>query len=287
LALVLVVSSNCWAAIDITSPFDLTTANSIGYGTAQLGGAFIVEQIPPQGTGSGAVDAFLRMQSAANSTHTEGFNTNVSSPPLDTKGGENTHAILLNSVASAFIGSTEYRVFLLDIANPGSGELLSLNQVQLFTSDHGWTSAGGTPDGFSPANPDGVDPPVISLTGGFTEVFRLTGLSVDNEVLLNGNLNSGNGSGDMLLWVKDSIFGALNEDTTYVTLYSQFGNPPGTYEDVGSFDEWANLSAVPEELIPPEQIEDPVPLPGSLLIWGLGSMICIGSRRFRRFCQPK
>jgi hypothetical protein len=84
------------------------------------------------------------------------------------------------------------------------------------------------------------------------------------------SLASGSGSGDMFVYVKNSLFVGSGP---YVYLYSSFGNPDGS--DAG-FEEWATR---PGPTNPPT-----VPLPASL--WGgltlLGAMGAAKIRSRRR-----
>ena len=48
---------------------------------------------------------------------------------------------------------------------------------------------------------------------------------------------NGSGSGDMFLYVQRSLF--VQDVSSYITLFSQFGRPPGSQASNDGFEEWA------------------------------------------------
>lgn len=263
------------AAIDNTAPFVLNTNGAVGKGTSVDAGlsTFYVVQGGHNGTGSGAFNTFLKFQSPQNSTSAQGFNTKDingnNNLILDDKTG--TTGLQLSQIVTVAIDGQDYRVFALDVGNPG-GSTISINQIQIFTSDHPWsTDTSPTADTFSPTNP-AASPYLVALNSGFSEVFRLRDGSTSNEIQLT--VPAGNGKSDMLLFVSNSIFGML-PDTTYITMYSQLGLPPGAFQDTGSFNEWASVTDAMGLDIPSEEpLPGTVPEPMSLAVWGLGGFCC-------------
>src|SRR6185295_10483637 len=109
----------------------------------------------------------------------------------------------------------------LDINEAASEPLLSLNEVQIFLAATG-----------NVGNKSDLGTPVYDMDSG-----------ADASVKLNYALNRGSGSGDMLMYVPDSLFNP--NAGAYVYLYSRLGEPiPGDSSDVSNgseagFEEWA------------------------------------------------
>jgi hypothetical protein len=242
---------------------DLTTSGAISApGTvAAIGGTdWFVQQGNIQPSGTGVFDSFLTIQKTGSES---GFNTGVGTP-LDTKRIANptnpgdgwTRAVQLGELQATSDG---YYVFKLDINEPLSGQngLLSLNQIQIFLSaaDLGTNTFSATPTAGGAA-------PVLSFGGGSpTEVFRLNNaVTTFNEIGLDAGLSHGSGSSDMFLYVKASLFSG-GTATSYLTLYSQFGKPPGGDGSQAGFEEWGSRG--PEE-------GNPVPAPPSAVLALIG-----------------
>jgi hypothetical protein len=179
-----------------------------------------------------------------------------------------TRALQLSEIPIVTLGGVQYRQFLLDINEDSGGnhELISLNQVQIFLSaaDAGvsLTSSGTYP--------------TLAFAGA-NEIFRMSqNGGTTYQVHLDYSLNAGSGSGDMFLYVANSLFSGAG--TQFVTLYSQFGNPPasGNYSTSDGFEEWAVLKADNPPPPPP-----PVPEPASLVLVGLG-LVGLAAERLRR-----
>jgi hypothetical protein len=239
---------------------DVTADGSSATGTATLGGGFIVQQNSVQPAGTGVIDPFLRLQQAANDDQERAYNTSLGFP-LDAKPPVNfTHALLLSAVPVVNIGGIDYREFLLDV-NQTANEPISLNQVQLFQSaaDVGLT--------FNLVEATAANNAIISFPAA-TEVFRLS------DQLLTGTAfevltGSGHGSGesDLALYVRDSLFSGAG---TFVTLFSQFGLPPGTLETNDGFEEWFTINP------------NVIPEPMSIVIWSLMGLGWAGFAAVRR-----
>jgi hypothetical protein len=251
------------------TPIDLTTAGATsGVKTSSSGDSFIVTQIDPQSTGTGVIDSFLRVQANGNE---QGYNTSLGTP-LDDKGGTFTRALLLSEVPIVNLGGTDYYQFLLDVNQTSSDGLLSLNQIQLFTSST------DRADGIVSLN--GTEPHLSFIGGSTTEQFALAStFSNPFSIELDYNLNPGSGAGDMFFYVAKTGITPL-AGQNFLILYSQFGTPPGPNNTNDGFEEWAVLKSTFEGCLPGQCEINGVPEPGSLLL--LGSGLCLAVRRVRR-----
>jgi hypothetical protein len=234
---------------------DLKTAGfNSGFLTAAQGGTFFATTDATQSTGSGNWDAFSRIDAGGSNTSEQGYNTPVNKV-LDNVDGANTHLITLGGIPTVTDASGQvWRVFGLDInqENSGTKPLLSLNQVQIFSS----TTDPGASGVVTPAT--ATTPPQIAFGAGFTQLFRLNNSSNPNffEIQLNAQLNAGSGHDNMLLYVNNSAFAGL-PDSTLITLYSQFGSVPGAYPTNDGYEEWAailNASTIPQPLPEPATV---------------------------------
>jgi hypothetical protein len=224
---------------------DLTTEPSTGSGTAVIGGAFRVDQIDAQSTGTGVIEPFLRIQGNGNEM---GYNTDAN-PEYDAKAGSWTHALQLSAVPIVTINTVDYRQFLLDINqnSGGTNEFLALNQIQIFQSPG---DVGINSESFINQTAAGGAPPLIQFSNA-TEVFRMNNATDPNtEIRMNYDLNPGSGGGDMFLYIRNDAFSQT--PTSFITLFSHFGTPPGSAASNDGFEEWAVIgtgtttSAVPE-----------------------------------------
>jgi hypothetical protein len=202
---------------------DLTTRGSSGV----INDA-IFRQADNQPTGTGHIDSFLRVQGAASQGQVQqGYNT--SARPLqydENKSPQFTRTLHLSDVPRVNLGGVTYREFLLDINQKSSQPLLSLDELRLYLSDQ--------------AGLRGYDPSTHKLAG-LDPVYDMdAGALEDNWVLLDYRLNSGSGSGDMLLFVPDTAFASASPDPV-LYLYSKFGVH---YAGNAGFQEWAAPSAV-------------------------------------------
>jgi hypothetical protein len=216
---------------------DLTTAGSFSTPTAATGGTFIVLQGSIDPSAGIGVDAFLRLQE---NREERGFNSGLFSP-LDEEVGPWTEPLLLSKVPVVTIGGTTYRQFLLDInqtkasdLNP-TASLLSLNQIQIFQSN-------ASPTSYSISEAFGTAAFLFGLNPAATEVFRMSG-TTPLEIQLNDALNADPTTqlGDMFLYVRDAVF---DPTLSNVILFSQFGDPNGTYVSNDGFEEWSVLSGL-------------------------------------------
>lgn len=193
---------------------DLTTGGSEGTVAAAL-----FKQTDTQPTGTGVISSFVRIHGTGVES---GYNTDAR--PLQFQENSSpkfTRSLRLSDVPVVVVDGVGYRQFLLDINQKSASPLLSLDQLKIFAGDRG------------------------NLTGYDLASGRLAGLDAvynldaggDNTVLMNASLNSGSGSGDVVVLIPDARF-ALAAGDPFVYLYSSFGATAGGN---GGFEEWAVL----------------------------------------------
>ena len=194
---------------------DLTTRGSSG----MINDA-IFSQADPQPTGSGKIRSFVRIQgAAAHSDVQQGYNTDARPLQFDENNSPQfTRSMSLANVPLVNVGGKLYREFLLDINQKSSQPLLSLDELRIYV--------GGAPD------LSGYDPATGKLAG-LAPIYDMDA-GGDSWVKLNYRLNSGSGSGDMLLYVPNRLFAAAGG--AYLYLYSKFG---AHYASNAGFQEWA------------------------------------------------
>lgn len=203
-------------------------------GAVRTDGVAVFRQFSMDGsTGTGGIDSFVRIQ--GNGTE-RGYNTD-GTPEFDTKTGSFTHSLLLSSIPEVTIGGVGHREFLLDINQ--NSQFLSLDAIKIYIADAGnlasYPAAFGTP------------------------VYDLG----DYWLKLDATLGSGSGSGDMLMYVPSSLFGA--DGAKYVYLYSAFG---AQFASNDGFEEWARGT---EGSVTPE--------PATLALLALGGVAMLLRRR--------
>jgi len=216
---------------------------------------FVVSYDFSQPAGTGYIDPFLQVKT--NETFERAYNTDAigvnGTKVLDAGDTSNyNHSITLGQIPIVSIGGVRYREFALD-ANQQFNGPISLTQVQLFVS----TDPGATYSNLTEAS--GSQAAVISFSG-LTQVFQMSGGSTQYDV----HIDSGHGSGtaDMFIYVADNVFNG-QADSSKVTLFSQFGNPPGTLGANDGFEEWKLRTGVAAPAVPE---------PSTLAIAGLGAL---------------
>lgn len=246
------------------APLDLTTAGAFG----TINGATYT-QVPPQSTGSGVIDPFVRIRD--NQATVQAYNTRVSNTYQNDGTDTYNHEVTVGSIGFIDINGAdaggEVMRFLLDINQTKANPFLLLSEVQIFLS----TSPNQS---IEPVLGQGdLLPLALSAL-----VYQMDGAG-DDGAQLNYALNSGSGSGDMTLDIPLSMFAgafaslglndAVSQNGAYLYLYSRFeGNNDG-------FEEWAHYSGNPigEEPCNPA-VEDcgprEIPEPNSLILFSFG-----------------
>lgn len=204
---------------------DLTTAGSSG----TIGPA-IFEQYSPQPTGTGKIRSFVRI--STNQLMEQGYNTDARPLEFDENNSPQfTRSLPLSDIPVFNICGTDYWQFLLDINQTVPNSLLSLDKLEVYLGNAG------------------------NLTGYpalGTLYYDLDSFS-DNRILLDYNLNSGSGSGDMLAYIP--VPDSLPVGANYLYLYSMFGHSDlSAFGNNAGFEEWAVR----------------IPAPGAILLGGIG-----------------
>lgn len=219
------LSTSLLLSLALTASASATTLSILAPGdTGTLNGATFTGATS-QSTGSGVIMSFLRIQASPTE---QGYNTGGGTP-FDDKSGIATHHADLS--VSNLLG----HAILLDANQTGSHPLISIDALQIYTS------------------------PTHNLTT--TTLADLGTLRYDlgsgNSVILNSNIGSGSGSGDLLITFPDSLFtGVPTTDALY--LYAHLGS---TDPANGGFEEFALFTSTGGGGNPP-----PVPEPATLAL---------------------
>jgi len=204
------------------TPVDLSFANA----PQQDVNGVIFSQTDTQPTGTGVIQSFVRVQGTGGAKVAQGVNTDARPLLMDeNKSPVFTHSLQLGDIPVVQINGTLYREFLLDINQKASSPNLSLDEVRIFVGTSGnlnYNAATQTVNGQSAVYD-------LDLKGDE---------HTDNYIKLNASLNHGSGSGDMFMYVPDTMIN--NGNGTYLYLYSKFGL---TIASNGGFEEWAVRSS--------------------------------------------
>lgn len=214
-----------------------------------------------QPTGTGYIDPFVRvgMQGSAGKEVVHAYNTTVDGVLNNSNEDNWNHEVTIGQMQIQGSGNAAFFRFLLDINQNqgGTGELLNLDDVQLFISSNPnqnvttFTADGQIQLASSTLVYRMDDPGTSSAPtpckgkNGNCAVY-----DGSSRVTLDYSLNSGSGSGDMYLDIPVSMFNAAfaaaglttdaQKNGAFVYLYSKFGSDPFTNND--GFEEWAFLA---------------------------------------------
>jgi hypothetical protein len=211
-SIVLIVGIVC-SSVGYATIVDLTGSNDSG----TINGAQFVFTTP-QPTGTGVIQPFLRIE---NTPTEQGYNTSGGTP-FDDKAGPWTHDLTFGDLQNTQVtlGGTSYFKLLLDVNEPGgSKSLISLDQLQLYTSSIGSQTTND-----------------VSSLGTLRYTF-----GSGDSVILDAARNHGSGSGDMYAYIPTSDF-AGTKTSDFVYLYAHFGS---TDPSQSGFEEWALVNAAP------------------------------------------
>ena len=234
------------------SPSNADIIDLVNFQTGAANGA-LFWRADFQSAGTGVIDPFVRIQhdnGPSNNDHSpegqeQGYNTSGRPVQYDELTDPNfTRDLLFGEIPTVEIEGVFYKQFLLDINEPNGGgqNLLSLDMINIYTSDTGGQT--------------GLENTLGDLRWSLGDFLD------ENVVLLDYNLNSGSGQGDMQLYVPLANFGGVSDDT-FVYFYSYFGAfMPSDYDSRAGFEEWAVI-----------------PGPGSLAVLCLAGVIGGGRRR--------
>src|SRR4051812_31340304 len=191
-----------------TTYYDLTKATG---DSAEINSALFFQNKPDGSSGTGLIQAIVRVQDEGNGDGLEnGYNTSARPLSYEENTSPNfTTSIVLNAVPIVQIDGVNYYEFRLDINQLNSSSLLSLDEIKLYSSDVSAGQAEGTIGG-------------TWFTNNATMVYDMDGAG-NTSVLLDASLSSGSGSSDMFFYVPVTNFNGADPDVTYVTLYSEFG----------------------------------------------------------------
>jgi hypothetical protein len=250
---------------------DLTTSHTASGNIGQCVGVATDDcgfwvNVDAQSTGTGVIDPFYTVQHTGTE---QGFNTDApgASPNYDMKranGSAFTQAIQVSDFGLVDIDGnpcngclTPYIRFALDINEAGGGDqFLSVDSLQLWVKTYN----------------DIVSTTLATLTADAVKIYDLDGLNND-VIYTDYSLNSGSGSGDVILYVPYAAFAGHTTDWLY--LYGHYGsvgaldNPtsPGCdgttlsmdihhncdYQSSSGFEEWARLEG-PNGVFVPEPV---------------------------------
>ena len=233
-----------YSSADGTIYYDLTDKTG---SSAEINGALFFQSKPDSSSGTGLIQAIVRVQDPGNGDGFEnGYNSSFRPVSYEENTSPNfTTSLLLAEVPIVTINGTQFYEFRLDINQLSSSSLLSLDEIKLYSSAVGDGLAQGTIGG-------------SWFTSNATLVYDMDGAG-QSSVLLDATNSSGSGSSDMFFYVPVSNFGAVDPTDTYVTLYSEFGgagvldgsdnlvardDPANAYLDYNGSDAADNASAL-------------------------------------------
>ena len=208
--------------VDNVLLYDLTGQTGT---SAKINGAYFFTEQPTSSSGTGLIQAFVRVQDGGNDDTPgveDGYNTDAR--PLlheeNTSPSFTTNLSLADVPVVTLDDGNQYLEFRLDINQLNSSQFLSLDELVVMI---GGTAVDVT--GLIDVNGDGVVDPSFLAANGLTVVYDLDG-SGNASILLDYSLNAGSGKSDMFFYVPISSLSAdqvANPEDYNVTLYSKFG----------------------------------------------------------------
>ena len=197
--------------------------------TTTIGGVIFAD-VDNVGSGTGSYSPFLAVRD--NDGDEAGFNTttNASVAGNTNIDASKTHEVLLANVPIIRINGIDYFEVRLDLNEPGSDTLISLNAFKLY------------------AGPNDLDPTAgVNYVDTLTELQNLSlvydmDAGGDKRLLLDKN-SSGSGTDDYSILIPVSLFAGRDPATTYVFLYVELGTASNIYDAESGFEEFNLQSA--------------------------------------------
>lgn len=239
------------AATAVPSYIDLTTA-----GAQQThDGVIFASGVGPAGTGQ--FDPFLTVNPGGSAKTELGYNSDAqgvgtTDDDVGYSGSGRTHTLKASAIPPTVVGGIEYREFSLDGNDTGSDDLMSIDNIKIYTD----TEAGvkGYVDGA------GCTPGTFSVNTGPApvQIYCLDSAGDTTILMKTQGLSSGSGQSDISVLIPASVFptgcsyGSITCDK-WVTFWFEAGNagtlPAGTgagctdpdacdYDVSGGFEEW-------------------------------------------------
>lgn len=277
--LVLLGASTCRGNLVLDFATDSNNDNTPNTTSGSIvgGGVTALFDFANTGGGTGNIESFVQIQGPGGqpAANERAYNTPVNGTLNNGSSGQFNRNLTVGEIPVTTRNNVLYFEFLLDVnesaGGQGNDEFLSLDKVQIFTTD-----AGGQT----------IDPNVSSFSN---EVVRYD-MDADmsgNEILLDFSLNSGSGTIDMTMFVPVWLNPDPNE---FIILYSEFGGrgeeanfngSPADWRYSDGFEEWAiragtgviTITAIPE--------------PGAFLLVGfIAGCVCVTYVRKRFSWAP-
>jgi SdrD B-like domain len=186
---------------------DLTTAGS----QVMANGAIFQQTAPVESSD------FLTFLSVQRNSMESGYNTDARPFQLDQVGDLTvTHSLQLADIPTVTVGTTAYRLFVLDIDQTTKKPLISLEDLRIYLGSTGDLT--------------GYNSKTETLAG-LTPIFNMD-TAQDVTVRLNWALNGTSAPGDAYVMIPDSAF---TGGGTFVYLYSKFSGATDGAESWGVF----------------------------------------------------
>lgn len=225
-------------------------------GPVEMGGS-LWDFFTHPGSGSGNLESFLSLQAKGGGTTEKGYSS--SSQPVDfdrVPGAAHNQDITLSGIPLTQINGTDYRTFVLDVAEPqGNGKAeLDLNRLILI---------GDTMPGL---DLEGDEAGLEKFLMGSADMPLIYDLDADEDNTLTlADHAAGNGRLDYVFRIPNANFSGLADDA-YISLFAEFSRAGGSFEEFALFPFMGPGG-------PGGPGQGPaIPEPASLLLWALSAL---------------